>query len=114
MRRDPHQVIQSRYVTEKATMLEGLHRSESHPSLRRFQQLKYVFLVDPLATKIEIKQALETIYKEKKWRIEKVNTVRIHPKKRRMRGHEGFRAGFKKAVVTLKVGDPLEALESGV
>jgi len=106
--RDPYRIIRSRYVTEKSRVLEGLKESDSNRSVRRFRLPKYVFLVDPLAKKPEIAAALEEIYKERQIKVKSVNTVKIKPKKRRVRGKMGYRAGFKKAIVTLEEGDVLD------
>ncbi len=70
---------------------------------------KYTFEVDPEANKIEIRKAVEDIFKVT---VTKVNTVKM-PGKRRIRfdrrgRHVGFTKNRKKAVVTLKEGDVIE------
>ena len=65
---------------------------------------KYVFLVDTRANKIEIKKAVEEIYKVK---VADVNTLMIRGKKRRLRFKEGMTPDRKKAVVTLKEGQKI-------
>lgn len=67
-----------------------------------------MFLVDPKANKIEIAQAIEEIYSEKKIKVVAVNTIRVKPKQRRVRGNVGYTSGFKKAIVTLEEGDSLD------
>ena len=66
---------------------------------------KYVFLVDMTANKIEIKKAVEEIYKVK---VNDVNTLMIRGKKRRLRYKEGMTPDRKKAVVTLKEGQKID------
>lgn len=66
---------------------------------------KYVFAVANDANKIEIKKAVEDIYKVK---VLNVNTIKMHGKKRRVRYVLGKRPDWKKAVVTLKVGQKIE------
>lgn len=70
---------------------------------------KYTFEVDPRANKIEIRKAVEEIFKVK---VVDVNTVNLHGKKRvrfdKKGRHIGFTNDRKKAVVTLKEGDKIE------
>lgn len=99
--KDPYAIVQSRYITEKARVLEQLHLNEKGAP-------KYVFLVDVKAKKPEIAQAIEQIYAERKIKVVAVNTVKSKPKRRRVRGKEGWRAAFKKAIVTLEKGDSIE------
>jgi len=110
-KRGPFQVIQSRYVTEKASVLEQLQNATSNRCVSRCESPKYMFIVDKKATKAEIAQALEVIYAEKKIKVQKVNTILVKPKKRRVRGRSGFKPGIKKAIVTLSKGD---AIDEGV
>lgn len=107
-KRNPYNVIKSRYVTEKARVLEGLHSSNSNPCVRKCTTPKYVFLVDRNATKQEIAQAVEEIYSEKNVKVIRVNTINIHPKPRTVRGRRGMKPGFRKAIVTLQSGDVIE------
>jgi large subunit ribosomal protein L23 len=37
-----------------------------------------------------------------------VNTINVKPKERRVRGRSGFKAAFKKAIVTFEAGDKIE------
>lgn len=107
--RDPYEVIKSRYVTEKATVLEQLYTAESNASVARCKSPKYVFIVDRDASKQEIAQAIETIYKEKNVKVTKVNTLYTKRKaKRRGRGRPGLTVSYKKAIVTMEPGDTLE------
>jgi large subunit ribosomal protein L23 len=71
-------------------------------------QRKYAFRVDPRANKIEIKGAIEAIYKVT---VTDVNVMNRRGKKRRVRYTEGRRSSWKKAIVTLKEGDTIEYFE---
>lgn len=104
----PYQIVKNRRVTEKSRVLESLHEKESNPSLRKCKQAKYVFVVDKQANKHQIKEAIETLYKEKSIKVVSVNTVLNKPKKKRVRGRAGKTAYLKKAIVTLDVGDFLD------
>ncbi len=70
---------------------------------------KYTFEVDPKANKIEIRKAIEDIFKV---RVVKVTTTMRKGKKRTRfdkRGrHTGYTRKWKKAVVKLKEGDRIE------
>jgi large subunit ribosomal protein L23 len=105
---NPYQVIKSRRVTEKGRVLENLVNARSNPSVSRCVSPKIVFDVDPKANKTQIAEAVEEIYKDKKIKVVKVNTVTVGSKKRRVRGFTGKTAGYKKAVVTLRPGDTIE------
>jgi large subunit ribosomal protein L23 len=63
---------------------------------------KYAFIVDRNANKIEIKKAIEKLYNVK---VEKVNTIIVKGKTKRLRWNQpGKTSSFKKAIVTLKEG----------
>ena len=65
---------------------------------------KYVFKVAKKATKRQVKQAIEKIYKVQ---VISVRTINV-PGKVKMRGNrKGKRTGYKKAIVTLKKGDSI-------
>lgn len=108
--RDPYSVVKSIYVTEKSTMLTGLAASESNRCVRLCKSPKAVFLVNPDANKQEIAKAIEAIYRDSKVTVVKVNTINIKAKPRRVRGKPGFKAGFRKAIVTFEAGDSIEGL----
>lgn len=107
---DPFSVVKSVYVTEKSTTLTGLAASESNRCVARCKTPKAVFLVHQRANKQEIAKAIEAIYQESKVRVVKVNTVNVKPKPRRVRGKPGFKAGYRKAIVTFEEGDSIEGL----
>lgn len=60
---------------------------------------KYVFAVDKTATKPEIADAIEKVFKVE---VKTVNTINYKKKATRQRGFEGFKPAWKKAIVTLK------------
>ena len=66
---------------------------------------KYVFIVDKRANKIQIADAVAEIFKVK---VEKVNTVNVKGKTKRMGRTEGKRADYKKAIVKLAPGETIE------
>ena len=67
-------------------------------SMSEMADKKYTFIVDVNANKTEIKDAIEDIFKVK---VEKVNTVRVMGKMKRMGKYEGRRPSYKKAIVRL-------------
>jgi len=81
------------HITEKATMLA--------------EKNQYVFNVFERVTKPEIKKAIEEMYGVK---VVKVRTINIPRKRRRLGRSEGFKSGYKKAIVTLKEGQKIEIM----
>ena len=65
----------------------------------------YVFKVDVKANKSQIKDAIEKIFNVK---VEKVNTVNVHPKKKRVGRYTGMSNKYKKAIVTLANGNKID------
>ncbi|MDE6586583.1 MAG: 50S ribosomal protein L23 [Clostridia bacterium] len=59
---------------------------------------KYTFIVKKSANKTQIKAAVEKLFEVK---VEKVNTVNCHGKRKRMGRSEGFTPDYKKAIVQL-------------
>lgn len=84
------EIIKALIRTEKATQYEP--------------QGKYLFLVKTGANKIQIKHAVEQIYKVK---VKDVNTFTSIGKLRRVRYQLGRTPDLKKAVVTLKEGQKI-------
>jgi len=66
------------------------------------EQKKYIFEVADCANKIEIKKAVEDLYKVK---VESVNIINVKPKPKRVRYKYGLNRMYKKAIVTLKTGE---------
>jgi large subunit ribosomal protein L23 len=69
---------------------------------------KLTFRVDLKANKIEIRKAIEDIFKVK---VLGVNTIRVRGKKKRMGRTQGWRPDWKKAVVTLAPGEKISGYE---
>ena len=90
--KDPRSLIKSHLVSEKGTRLTQKHN-------------KYTFKVDPKANKIEIRRAIEEIFKVKGVGV---NTSNVSGKWKRVRIIPGKTSAWKKAVVTLKAGDKIE------
>ena len=86
------EIIKAPVVTEKSTKLNQ-------------DENKYVFKVDSKATKFEIKQAVENIFKVK---VVDVNTLNAKTKKKRVGRYSGLTNRYKKAVVTLAAGQTIE------
>jgi large subunit ribosomal protein L23 len=78
-------------ITEKATMLS--------------EENKVVFRVPLEATKPEIKEAIEALFKVK---VKAVNTLVTKGKTKRFKGTLGRRSDVKKAVVTLEEGHMID------
>ena len=66
---------------------------------------KIVFKVKKDANKTQIKQAIEKIYNVK---VEKVNTINVKPKKKRVGRYTGTTSAYKKAIITLAEGSKIE------
>ncbi len=90
-----HQVIKGPIITEKTHMLKDMAN-------------KVTFRVDVKANKIEIRKALEELFKVK---VLAVNTVNMKGKKKTMGRTEGVRSDWKKAIVTLAPGDKIPGME---
>jgi large subunit ribosomal protein L23 len=88
----PYNVIQGTVFTERTTDLQE-------------RENKYTFRVRRESSKIDIKRAVEEIFKVS---VTKVNTVKMPGKFRRVRLQPGYTASWKKAVVTLKEGDRID------
>jgi len=66
---------------------------------------QYTVVADRRATKPQIRQAVQELFKVK---VTSVNTMNVHGKARRQRTHQAGRSpDWKKAVVTLKDGDKI-------
>jgi len=112
-RKNPYSIIKSLYITEKAQVLGNLHKSESNACTKKCNTPKCVFLVDRKANKLEIAEAVESIYSESKVKVIAVNTINYKQKKKMVRGRVGFKAAYKKAIVTLQAGDVIDANVQG-
>lgn len=89
--KDPYQIIKRPVITEKSTWLKEKNR-------------EVCFEVDPRANKIEIKQAIEQLFKVK---VERVRVINKKGKERRVGRNIGRTKNWKKAYVKLKEGEKM-------
>lgn len=93
--KDIHAVVRRPVVTEKSTDLKATRN-------------QIVFEVDKRANKVEIKNAIEKLFKVK---VTDVRTMQIMGKRKRMGRKMGKRPDWKKALVTLRAGDIIDFFE---
>jgi len=87
-----YDIIKKPITTEKST------------NLQQFNQ--YSFVVSKNSNSIEIKNAVEMIFKVK---VNKVNTSILRGKGKTFKGQYGFRKDTKRAIVTLDEGNTIDA-----
>lgn len=89
----PHNydMLLSPIITEKSTLVA--------------EENKIIFRVPLTATKPDIKEAVENLFKVD---VTKVNTILVKGKTKRFRGQPGRRSDFKKAIVTLADGQSVD------
>ena len=92
---DIYQVVKEPHLAEKATRQKEAAN-------------QVTFKVDRRANKIEIRQAVETLFKTK---VLEVRTMRVAGKQRRIGRNVGKRPDWKKAVVKLAPGENIEFFE---
>lgn len=88
-------VIKKPIISEKSTALAEVAN-------------RYVFKVDQSASKTEIKQAIEQLFKVK---VKAVNTMLMHGKNKRVGRFEVKRSNWKKAIITLQAGQKIELFQ---
>ena len=92
----PHyQLLKGQIITEKTHLLKE-------------QANKVTFKVDVQANKIEIRKAVEELFKVK---VLAVNTIRLKGKRKMVGRREGVRPQWKKAIVTLAPGEKISGIE---
>ena len=89
-----YEVLRRPVITEKNTILQA--------------HGKYAFEVADEANKHQIKQAVEKAFNVA---VTGVNVMTVPGKKRRLRGREVLIPSWKKAMVTLKLGDKIQFFE---
>lgn len=94
--KDPRRVVMRPLVTEKATTLKDERN-----------QVTFQVAVD--ANKVEVRRAVEAIFKVK---VTDVRTQVVFGKEKRMGRFVGRRPSWKKAVVTLGPGSKIELFEA--
>lgn len=93
--KDIYQVIKNVRLSEKASMLQERNN-------------EVVLEVDRSANKLEIKQAVETVFNKK---VVKVRTANYDGKlRRKRRADQGRTASYKKAVVRLADGESIDLI----
>ena len=92
---NPYNVIKKSLITEQTTELKE-------------KENKYVFIVDKKATKNQIKPAIEELFDVD---VEKIATMIVAGKLRRLGRYSGYRSDWKKAIVRLKKGQEIKAIE---
>jgi len=95
MKKDIYGIIIRPVITEKST---DLREKANH----------IVFEVADDAGKLEIKKAVETLFKVK---VLAVRTVKVGGKTRRVGKHVGKKSDWKKAIVKLRPGDSISIFE---
>ena len=93
--KDLRQVVRRPLITEKGTLAKELNN-------------QLIFQVDRRSNKVEIRQAVEQMFKVK---VLKVRTVNCEGKKKRLGRIMGKRSDWKKAYVTLAPGQSVEFFE---
>jgi large subunit ribosomal protein L23 len=91
------EVLKSPLLTEKLDQL-------------REEQLTYAFKVDRRATKLEVKAAVEKLFKV---HVEDVRTLTVRGKNKRAGTALGQRPNWKKALIRLRDGEKLDIFEGG-
>ena len=84
-----NEVLKGPCLTEKATLLQEVDG-------------KVVFKVHPKANKIDVKRAVEQMFKVK---VQNVHTANVQGKKKRVGRYIGRTSNWKKAYVTLAEGE---------
>ena len=92
---DLYKVIRRPLVTEKAMLPAG-------------EGSRYVFEVEKAATKIDVRKAVEKMFKVN---VTQVNTLIVRGKTKRVGRSSGRRSNWKKAFVSLKPGQKIEIFE---
>lgn len=92
---DIYCIIRKPHIAEKANLLKEANN-------------QVAFRVDRRANKIEIKRAVETLFKTK---VIEVKTMNVRGKDRRLGRHMGKKPDWKKAVVRLAPGESIEFFE---
>lgn len=89
-----YEIIKRPLITEKTTQL--------------VEQGKYTFEVAQKANKVQVKNAIESVFEVE---VESVNIINVRKKDKRVGKYSGFRPAVRKAIVTLKAGFTLDVFE---
>jgi large subunit ribosomal protein L23 len=106
--RSPQTVIKRPLLTEKSARLRETGGGVSAAAEGESYAQKVVFEVARDANKIDIRRAVEQLFKVS---VTEVRTLVVRGKVKRMGRFTGQRPSWKKAFVTLKPGDNIEFFE---
>lgn len=90
-----HLILRRPLITEKSTARQG-------------EANQYFFEVDKKATKRDVRDAIESIFKVS---VTAVRTANVPGKRKRVGKNVGMTSDWKKAIVTVKEGERIEVLE---
>lgn len=106
--RPPQTIIKRPLMTEKSQRLRETGGGAAAAAEGESYSQKLVFEVARDANKIEIRSAIQSLFKVT---VTDVHTLVIRGKTKRVGRFEGQRPAWKKAIVTLKAGDNIEFFE---
>lgn len=98
MNLDPHTIIRRALITEKGALIREQGKTGN----------RYLFDVHPDANKVQIVQAVKTVFGVDAVAVRTMNRI---GKSKRMGRFEGRRSHWKKAVVTLKPGQTIDVFD---
>ena len=88
-------ILKAPYISEKATEMA--------------KEDKYIFQVVDKSNKNEIKNSIEELYKVN---VTGVNVIKVSRKRKRLGKYQGWKKGFKKAIVQIKKGQKIDIYPS--
>ena len=91
-----HMIIKRPILTERATAVREATNT-------------YTFRVASAATKVQVRQAIESIFRV---HVKSVRTVSVPSKPKRQGTFQGRRSGWKKAYVSLRAGESIGLIEN--
>lgn len=94
--KEPGTIIRRALITEKGSRL-------------REKENRYYFQVSPVANKLEIKSAIQTMFKVD---VLEVRTLNVQGKTKRLGRTQGRRSSWKKAIVKLKPGQTIDLFDT--
>ena len=108
MSRPAHQIIKRPLLTEKGTRLKETGGAPPGTFTEETLKPQVLFEVAANANKLEIKQAIESLFSVK---VVDVHTQIMRGKEKRICKFAGMRPNWKKAIVTLAAGNKIEFFE---
>ncbi len=106
--RAPQSIIKRPLLTEKTARMRETGGASDRPAEGDDYAQQVVFEVVRDANKVEIRNAIETLFKVS---VTQVRTLIARGKDKRVGKFSGRRPAWKKAVVTLKAGDSIAFFE---